>query len=530
MLPNKKYTVADFVAIAKRRLWLVALPAAVGLFLALVVSSRLTNVYQAETLMQIVSQRVPDRYVPSPVTIKLEERLEALKEQVQSRTQLEKIIVDFNLYPSARATRPMQDVVEGMRPNLDLKTVRSSRAGPVDAFYLTFIYSDPVVATRVVERLSVLYTDANQRERTNVAEGTSAFLQAQLADAKARLDGQDEKLKAFQEAHSGRLPSQVTYNMQVIQNTQLQRQSVVEALARARDRKLVVDSLYNDAVSAPLPVSPMTATAAASPTTLATLPPRQQLDLAKATLAQLEQKLTEGHPDLRRARRQVADLEKQVAALPTETTPTTAPVATGESLQRRERISALRAELDSLPRQIERLEADEKRLTKAIADYQSRIEAVPGAESEFNQLTRDYDTLQAAFKDLLTKSEAARVAAELEIRQIGETFRVLDPPRVPLRPISPQRPLITAAGLGAGLLFGLVLVVLLELRDGSLKTDADVEQVLRLPVVAIVPTMLTDADHARERRWRLMVSAAAAVVVVAAGVAFWSMKLWTFIA
>jgi polysaccharide chain length determinant protein (PEP-CTERM system associated) len=529
MLPNKKYGPDDFLRIAKTRAPLIVVPAAVGLLLALIVSSQLPNVYQAETLIQIVPQRVPDAYVRSTVTIRAEDRLNALSQQVQSRTQLERMIQELNLYPAERAVVPMQDVVERMRGGMSVQTVRPNRGEPVDAFYLRFKYDDPVIAARVTERLGTLYVDYNARERGALAQGTNEFLESQLNEAKTRLEQQDRKLQAFRERHSGKLPSQLQSNMQAIQTTQMQRQAVVESLARDRDRKLMLERLYNDALAEPAP-APQSGAAAEpnAPTALAAMSPRQRLDLARANLLALEAKLKEGHPDLRRARKQVADLEKLVAEAPVPGVPVAGNVTQEES-QRRERISSLRAEIESLDRQIAFKESEERRLGGVIGDYQSRIDAVPGVESEYLSLTRDYDTIQASFKDLLTKSEAAKVAENLENRQIGEQFRVLDAPRVPVRPISPPRALISGAGFAGGLLLALVSIVLFEIRDGSLRNELDVALVLQLPVVAVVPRLPTGADHQKMLRRRLMVSTAAVILTVAAGYTVWALQLWQFV-
>jgi polysaccharide chain length determinant protein (PEP-CTERM system associated) len=529
MLPNKKYAPEDFLRIAKARVLWVLIPAAIGLFVALVVSSRLSNVYEAETLIQIVPQRVPDTYVQSTVTIRTEDRLDALSHQVQSRTQLERIIQELNLYQKERKVKPMQDVVEQMRGAMSLATVRSARNEPVDAFYLRFKYEDPMMAARVTERLGTLYVDYNARERGALAQGTNEFLSAQLTEAKGRLEEADKKLQAFRERNSGKLPSQLQSNMQAIQSTQLQRQAVVESLARDKDRQLMLERLYNDALAEPAPMSSAAAAIANSPAALASMSPRQQLELAKSNLAILEVKLKDGHPDLRRVRGQVADLERQVAAMP-NTGEATAPAGvTPEELQRRERISSMRAEIESLGRQVAFKEAEDRRLGGVIANYQSRIEAVPGVESEYLALTRDYDTMQTSFRDLLTKSEAARVAEDLENRQIGEQFRVLDAPRVPLRPISPQRALISGGGLATGLFLGLLVVALLEIKDGSLKSDADVAQVLKLPVIAVVPSVLSAQERQRIKRRRWMESGVAAALTLAAGYTVWSLKLWQFV-
>jgi len=138
--------------------------------------------------------------------------------------------------------------------------------------------------------------------------------------------------------------------------------------------------------------------------------------------------------------------------------------------------------------------------------------------------------MQEAFRELLKRSENARVAENLENRQIGEQFRVLDPPRPPLRPISPPRPLISGGGLLGGLLLGFAMAALFEIKDGSLKTEVDVAQILKLPVIAVVPTVLLDEDKRRIVRRRRMMSGLAAAGTVAAAVTVWALKLWQFVA
>ncbi len=534
MLPNKKYTPADLIDILKKRAALIVVPAALGLMIALVVSSQLPDVYEAESLIQITPQRVPESYVRSTVTIKTEDRLDALSAQVKSRTQLEKMITELDLYKKQRAAAPMQDVIEQMRGSIKTEIIRPRNPmEPVDAFYLRFQYEDAVMAARVTERIGMLYVDYNARERGALAQGTNEFLGDQLEEAKRRLDEAGAKLQLFRERNSGKLPTQLQGNIQMIQTVQAQRQSLVESLARDRDRQLLLERLYNDALAAPAPTPPAMSTAdpATNAAAAAALSPRQLLERAKATLAQLQTKLSDEHPDVRTARRRVADLEKQVAAMPDgASTPAGPAGATSEELQRRERLSTMRAEIESLGRQIKFKESQEAALTATIGQYRSRIEAVPGLESEYLALNREFDTIQDAYKDLLGKSENARVAENLENRQVSEQFRVLDAPRVPFRPISPMRPAISGGGLFAGLFLGLLAVVLMEVRDGSLKTAVDVAQILKLPVIANVPTVLLDEEKRQIARHRRLLSSAAALCVIAAGFTVWALKLWHYVA
>src|SRR6185503_2219195 len=134
----------------------------------------------------------------------------------------------------------------------------------------------------------------------------------------------------------------------------------------------------------------------------------------------------------------------------------------------------LKEELESLDSQIAAKETQQTRLKDQIAEYQRRAEAAPGRQSELTELTRDYATIQTLYSTLLGKNEEAKISANLERREIGERFRVLEPARLPVRPFSPNRPRIMSIGGLLGLALGLGLAALLEYRDTTLKSDDDV--------------------------------------------------------
>jgi polysaccharide chain length determinant protein (PEP-CTERM system associated) len=535
MLPGKEYAPSDAWRLLRSYGWLIAVTLVLGSYGALVVSAQLRDMYRSEMLVQIVPQRVPDSYVQSTVTMRTEDRLESLSQQVMSRTQLERLITEFDLYPDERAKLPLEDVVDLMRSRIGRELVRPTRNEPADAFYLRFTYPDARVATAVTARLGSLFIDENARDRGNLAEATNDFLEVQLNEARKQLEDQERKLEDFRQRHSGRLPSQLEFNMQAIQSTQLQLQALVESLARDRDRKLILDRMYADASAEPLPVSPVP-TSPGPPSDPSTAAPvlslSQQLELARTNLQKLLVRLTPEHPDVVRLKRLIEELERKVKADGVQAPGGSAPQVT-ESLheaQRRERLRQMRAEIESLDRQIAFKESEERRLRMLISDYQSRIAAVPALESEWISLTRDYETLKAAYEKLLAKSEESKVAVDLERRQIGEQFRILDPARIPAKPISPDRMKINGIGAGAGLLVGLVLVALLELRDSSFRTDNEVVALLALPVLAQIPVVDTAEDLRVRRRRRLLSSLATLAVVGVGGYVFWAMKLWRYVA
>jgi polysaccharide chain length determinant protein (PEP-CTERM system associated) len=538
MLPGKQYTPLEIAGMAWRHRWLIAMSLVLGVYGGLIVSSRLKDMYQSEMLIQVVPQRVPDSYVRSTVTMRTEERLNALSKQVMSRTELERLIEQMDLYPEERNEKEMQDVVLMMRAKIELEPVRSQRdTRETDAFYIRFAYPDRTIATKVTKALGDLFINVNAQDRGDLARVTREFLQTQLSEARQRLEATERRLEQFRERNAGRLPTQLDSNMQAIRGTQMELQAVVESLARDRDRKLMLERLYADAQTEVAPAQPapppVQVPAGAPPDSVVPSgTAQQQLKAAKEQLARLELRLKPEHPDILRLKRLIRDLEARVAddADKAAKAPASEPAPlTQEQITRRDRIQQMRAEIESLQRQLEFKEAEEQRVRKTIADYQRRIEQVPGVESEWIALTRDYDTQQTAYKDLLAKSEQSKVAAELEKGEIGEQFRVLDPARPPVRPVGLVRLQVNGIGAFAGLALGILLAALLEVLDTTFHSAQDIMDVLKVPVIARVPYLPNDSDRQQQQRSRVFASAAASLTVILGGYGFWAMQLWKFI-
>lgn len=519
MIPKKQYGLSEILAVVRRRRWLLTVPAAVAALAAAIATTYLPDRYRADTLILVVPQRVPESYVRSTVTSRIEDRLQSISQQILSRTRLERIIDDLNLYARERRTAIMEDVVEKMRRDIDVEIVKG------DAFRVSFMGDEPRTVQKVTERLASLFIEENLRDREVLAEGSYEFLDSQLEDSRRRLVEHEKKLEEYRRRYAGQLPNQVDANLQVIQNTQLQIQALNESIARDRDRRLLLEREAVDAENAPPEPAPAPA---AGPADAPVGTAAQQLLQAEQALRQAELRLRPEHPDVVRMQRAIA-LLRQKAADEAEARAgldgsADSTVANPAEAAHRKRLEELKAELAALDKQLAKKDADEKQLRAIVATYQSRVEAMPERESELIELTRDYDTLQKLYANLLSKKEDSKIAANLERRQIGEQFKVLDPARVPERPFSPDRARLNLLGGLAGLAFGIALSLLLELGDSTLKSDDDVMVALALPVLSMVPQIVTRGEQRRARR-RTGVIAAAWAVVFAAGVAWLALRL-----
>ncbi len=219
MLPGKKYKPEDYLRMLWVRKWFIVVPAVLVSAGTFVWTSQLPDRYRASTTILVVPQRVPTAYVRSTVTAGVAERLQTISQQILSRTRLERIIEEFNLYPEERRTMIMEDVVELMRTRDVKVNVPNSRRRNQDAshFSVSFDSSQPRTAMLVAERLASMFVQENLQDREVLADATNQFLQAQLEDARRRLIEHEKKLEEFRQRNSGQLPSQVQSNLQMMQ-------------------------------------------------------------------------------------------------------------------------------------------------------------------------------------------------------------------------------------------------------------------------------------------------------------------------
>jgi protein tyrosine kinase modulator len=525
VIPGKQYTPEDLVVIAWRRKWWAILPAVAITAGVYAWVRTLPNLYRSDTLILVVPQRVPENYVKSTVTTRIEDRLQSIQQQILSRTRLERIIQDFNLYADARRTAIMEDVVEKMRGNINVQVVKG------DAFRVSFTSDEARTAMRVCERVASLFIEENLRDREVLAEGTNQFLEAQLEDARRRLIETERKVEEYKRTYAGELPEQRDANMQGLHNAEVQVQSLIEAMNRDRDRRLIVERSIADAESPDPQLTPPPAPPAPAPQIGPDGLPvgataAQQLETAQATLQQMQTRLTPQHPDILRLKRVITDLQRKAdaEALARPLSPGAPTISPAERL-RKNRLAEMKAELEKIDKQIAARTEVEQRLRAQMAIYQKRIESAAARQSDLTELSRDYLTLQSTYTTLLAKKEDSKVAANLERRQIGEQFKILDPARLPERPTSPNRPQLQSLGLAAGIGFGVALMALIEYLDKTIKSEADVMAALNLLVLATVP-ILPEVGSRLARRRRAIAVSATLLLTAVVGAAAVAWRVW----
>jgi polysaccharide chain length determinant protein (PEP-CTERM system associated) len=470
-------TIIDIVI--KRR-WIVMIPFCLAMIIGIVLSVKLPRIYEASTLILIQPQKVPQNYVQSIVTTDPGERISTLSQQILSRTNLEKIIDEFQLYKGPEYKNLyVEDKINSLRRNISV-SVSNDKRRENDAFTITYQGKDPQRVMRITNTLSTFFIDENLRLREAQAVGTSDFLDDELSVMKTRLEAVETQLKDYREGYMGELPEQLDSNLRILDRLQAH---LGESQQSMSDAKIRLATLQNEA-----------ATAREQPARVVMGVNNQaestDLDQLQAQLENLLTRYTERHPDVLRLKARIADLQKQ-----SQNQAATEPAATEEKAAGNGASAStspeFRVQYNEITDEIRRIERDVADTTEQINIYQKRIENTPKREQELLSLKRDYDNILATHNSLLARKLEAEIAVNMERKQKGEQFRVLDSARLPEKPIKPDMKKLFALVVGAGLAMGGGIIFLMEYLDHSLKRPEEIESDLQLPVLCTVPEIIS---------------------------------------
>ncbi|HEV2278924.1 MAG TPA: hypothetical protein VGS02_12140 [Acidobacteriaceae bacterium] len=516
---QQRFDVNRAIDLTRRRHLYFLGPLLVGWLLVWSASWILPARYKSTTVILVQQPSVPKDYVLSNVNDDIATRLESLTQQMMSRTRLLLIIEKLHLYQTKNGDVTPDAVVQRMRKDITVDMVRNQMTGAIDTFRVSYSASSPQVAQQVTRELTDLFISYNQQQIENESQNTTAFLEKQLQDASVALAQQEARVRQFESAHEGELPSQEASNLQILSGLQAQLQNKEDALNAAKQQQVYLQSLLGQyralhpaAVKGP----------EGAPTDLVTLD--AQLEKMRADLVNLKGRYTERYPAVQSLQASIAQTQKdrdqlatRLAAAKSNANDTTVSDA-GQSPE----LLQLKSQLKSNEAEISNRENDIAKLMARIDQYQARLNAEPASEQQLAELTRGYEQSRTNYNDLLRKKNDSAMATNMVQMQEGERFSVLDPPTLPGAPDFPNRLKFCGIGLIVGIVLGAAVVALLEFLDDRLHNDSDIEKMLPVAVLSEVPEIQQPGDERRMKQ-RAVLGWAAGVfvfVVILAGSAF----------
>jgi len=473
--------------------------------------------YEAQTLILVHEQRVPQNFVKSIVTAEIEERLRTITQQVLSRTNLEEIIKQHRFLAEESVT--MEEKVAAIRKAIKVDVLsRGTKGG--NAFTIGYRGSDPRQVTQIANALASNFIGENLKTREDQALGTSDFLSSELENVTRKLAEKEKKLQEYRTAHMGGMPEHLQTNLTIVSRLQSQLEQLAKSLSDAENRKLIIQQQMAQAGLAQKQMGELgngTSLVELDSSEGGTSFDSEELSSLRRQLKSLEARYTPNHPDVVRTRKIIAKLESEAAAEKDVSKSTPSPVqAPTLSFSPAD---YLKPQMDQVNMEIKSLKEEAQKLEKKIAEYQRMIEETPRREQELISLNRDYSNLKELYDSLLDRKLEAEIAVSMEKKQKGEQFRVVDPAKLPERPVEPNLPRIFLLSLVVGLGLGGGLAYFAEIMDTSLRSPDEIQKELKLPILVSIPFRHTEKELAARKRKEILkaagVAAGFAVSVVA---------------
>jgi polysaccharide chain length determinant protein (PEP-CTERM system associated) len=486
-MENRELTMDDYLAMLRRRMKVILIPALLAPLAGFFVSYAFPAKYTSQSLILVEGQKVPEGIVQPVVTEDLTERIATLQQQVLSQSRLQPMLERLGL---AKPGQNVDDAIDNIRASMtvepvvtDLSQIGGAKkkpgqnSSPVPGFYVNYTASSAREAQQLCNELTSLLLEENLKSREDVARGTTDFLSKQVEDTKHTLDELDNKLAAFKKQYMGQLPGDEDNNLKILMGLNSQLDANTQSLSRAQQDKAYTESMLAQQISAW-----KSSQSSSNPVSL-----QQQLSQLQAQLIDLQARYTADHPDVIKTQADIAEVKKKL-----DEANNPAPEAAGatpdkQSASEPPEIRQLRLQVHQYEDLISQATRDQKRLQQEISMYQGRVALSPAIEEQYKQLARDYDNTQKVYQDLLADKSKSDMALRMEQQQQGEQMHLLNPASLPDLPSFPNRPLFAGGGLGAGLALGIGLALWLELRDKSIRTQADAESAVDLPMLVAMP-------------------------------------------
>lgn len=511
-------SVENYWAIVRRRHWWILIPVLVTWAAVWGVSWLLPSTYQSEAVILLEQQNVPNQFVAPNVSASVQDRLQIIQQQVLSRTRLQAIIDRYHLYPDPHGLKVLiesGDPIDRMRRDIEIELVAApGRADEFRAFKMRYTAKSPKLAQEINAVLTSPFGIENVEAQQQLSEETTSFLDNQLSEARAKMQEQEARVAAFKAKHPGASPSPQEMNVQqILAGLQAQLQSSHQALDAAQQHRAELESLMQQAQSAPANSAARGSNGDAGVIAESTLLAAQldkELTELRLRLQDLQAQYTDDYPEVVALKDKIAKREKlkklaeeDIAANSAKrkmALPADPGAADGSHKGSSTSVAQLESQMRAAQLEIQSNQKREAELESQVSSYLARLNTAPEIEEQMAGISRDYEESKTNYNSLLQKQMQSELATRLEQRQKGDQFQVLDPPSFPKKHLAPNRFKFSMGGLFLGLLLGVGMVAALELTDIRVQQERDLKALVPAHLLVSIPRLSTP----REERTRIV--------------------------
>src|SRR5262245_26515190 len=506
----------EYFEILWRKKLLIFLVAASVSIAAFLIIRRIPNIYESRASIVISNQGNDDRSLLGPT-------LTALLQQMISQGKLTAISRRHDLYHQPSGPIPDPSVaVERLRKEIktDIK-MRNYYPDAPESLTISYCYTDPAIAQRVVADLVSIFEETNVTMRRQAATDLERFRE-KIAEIETRLQelSPQRDLALLRSEGAGRLDN----GSSTVSTQRLAATGSIDSLV---DKEFMLEKQIDEQkrqiteqeklVSSALPAIGLTANSAYG----VLLARRAEVEGQIRDLATFA---TEKNPKMVQARTQLAAIDREIARLEGAGGTSLGAAINSASPDARE-LRAMRRELPRFEAELEITRRELNRKIKSLKELPKELpnpgfaETVPSGQ--LNEAKAEYDRLKGRYDWLMSKQDSLQMLSGYDGQKIA-MFQVIDPPIARMTPVGPNRRLLMLLGVGIALALGTLAAAAMEIpRLFLIHNDRDVEYYLGTPVLALIPETLTTFERRRRRglwalRWLgygLMVVAMISVLV-----------------
>lgn len=431
----------------------------------------------------------------------VEQQISMLSRTLLSRPNVEKLIrmADLDLKGDARADQ--ERLVERLSKGIQIRT-----AGGENLYSMSYRDNEADKAKRVVQSLVSIFVESGLGASRKDTDSAKTFLSEQIKSFETRLQEAESRVKEFQLRNLDRQSADgkdVATRMGEI-GSQLEAAKLqLREAERARDAaKRQLAEARGQAPSTALPNLLAGKSEVGDLTPVATPEIDARIDVQKRNLDAFLQRYTDKHPDVLGTQRLIKDLEEQKAKEVQELRRRAAAqpaVAAAGGVNENLAVQELNRMLATAEVQVAAISARVEEYAGRFAQIKEALKTAPQIEAEAAQLNRDYAITKKNYEDLVSRRQSAVMSGELDIASGVAEFRLIDPPRVAPKPVSPNRLLLLPAVLIASLAMGVFFAFAASQLRPTFADGEELRQKVGLPLLGVVTTLTTDEDRRRDR-------------------------------
>ena len=472
----------------------LVLGGAAGISLAVM----LPPVYHSQATLIVESEQIPEDLASSTVRTGAIEQISIIRQRILSRAVLLELANEQGVY-AGEPQMAADEKVEDLRRRIAIQTSGGGPREPEQAIIVTVEFSAPTgaMAADMVNAIVTLMQQENVEMRRTTAGQTLDFFTDEVSRLDRELSTLSQRILDFRAENLNALPDSLEFRRAQQSDLQERLSQMQREEATLRDRRDRLQDLVESGATLDQPDQASTAEA-------------QQLRDLKNRYADSVAVLSEDNPKMTVMQRRIAALEEIVAEQQA--------AEAGIDTETGRAPSAAEIQLSDIQGQLDYIADQKEILSERMAGINETIEATPGNASTLETLQRDYQNVQEQYNRAVAAKARAETGDVIESMSKGQRISVVEQATTPSEPDSPNRPVVAAAGIGAGFAGGLALVVLLELLNNAIRRPAEITNKLGIAPFATVPYLRTAGEI---RRRRVIIAGAVIAICVAVPLGLW---------